>query len=32
MDNNGADVVWVGFKGRDFLGGIVIVDSDLEVV
>ena len=32
MDNNGTDVIWVCLKGRDFLGGIVVVDSDLEVI
>ncbi len=32
MDNNGADVVGVGFEGCDFFGGVVVVDAELEVV
>lgn len=32
MDDNGADIIWVSFKGGNFLGGIVVVDSDLEVI
>ena len=30
--NNGTDVVWVSFEGRDFLGGVIIVDSKLEII
>jgi hypothetical protein len=32
VDGDGADVVRVGFERRDFLGGIVVVNPDLEVV
>ena len=32
MDNNGANVVGVGFEGGDLLGGVVVVDADLEVI
>ena len=32
MHSNSADVVWVGFKGGDLLGGVVVVDSQLEII
>lgn len=32
MYDNGADVVRVSFEGGDLFGGIVIVDSDLEII
>ena len=32
MYNNGTDVVWVGFEGGDFLGSVIVVDSELEVI
>ena len=32
VDGDGADVVRVGFEGGDFLGGVVVVDAQLEVV
>jgi hypothetical protein len=32
MDNDGADVVWVGFEGCNLLVRIVVVDPKLEVV
>lgn len=32
MNDNSADIVRVSFEGGDFLGGIVIVDTDLEVI
>lgn len=32
VDGDGADVVRVGLEGGDFLGGVVVVDAELEVV
>ena len=32
MDDNGTDVIRVGFKRCDLLRGIVVVDSKLEVI
>ena len=32
MNDNSTDVVRVSFERGDFLGGIVIVDTDLEVI
>ena len=32
MDNNGTDVVGVGFEGGNLLGGVVVVDTELEVI
>ena len=32
MNDDGADVVGMGFKGCNLFGGIVIVDTDLEVI
>jgi len=32
VDDDGTDVVRMGFEGGDFLGGIVIVDTDLEII
>lgn len=32
MDDNGADVVRVGFELGDLFRGVVVVDSDLEIV
>jgi len=27
VDDDGADVIWMGFEGGDFLRGVVVVDS-----
>lgn len=32
MNDNASNIVWMSFKGSDLLGGIVIVDSQLEVI
>ena len=32
MNDDGANVVGVGFELGDLLGGVVVVDSDLEIV
>ena len=32
MNDNGANIVRVGFERGDLLGGIVVVDTDLEVI
>ena len=32
MDNNGTDIVRVGFEGGYLFGGIVIIDANLEVI
>lgn len=32
MDNNGADIVRMGFEGGDLLRGVVIVNSNLEII
>ena len=32
MNNNSSNVVGMCFEGRDLLGGIVVVDSELEVI
>ena len=32
MDHNGTDVVWMCFEGCNLLGGVVVVDAELEVI
>ena len=32
MDGDGSDVVGVRFEGGDLLGGVVVVDTELEVI
>lgn len=32
MDHDRTDIIWVSFEGRDLLGGVVVVDTELEVV
>lgn len=32
MDYNGTDVIGVGLEGGNLLGGVVVVDTELEVI
>lgn len=32
MDGNGTNVVRVSFEGGDLLGGVIVIDAELEVV
>lgn len=32
MNDNGTDVVGMSFEGCNFLGGIIVVDSNLEII
>lgn len=32
MYDDSSDVVWVRFEGGDFLGSVIVVDSELEII